>query len=106
MTRLPGPTHMGRVPRQPQRRKPRKAGTIFEPAAVRRPGIQNSTIMNDAAGGPNPELLPRIEAATRAVSSQIELFHREFGRAKSYWKSDGTRVTDVDIAISENIVRE
>ena len=62
--------------------------------------------MNDAAGGPIPELLPRIEAATRAVSSQIDLFHREFGRAISHWKSDGTRVTDVDIAISENIVRE
>jgi len=33
MTRPPGPTHMERVPRQPQRRKPRKAGTIFKPAA-------------------------------------------------------------------------
>ncbi|HWZ95786.1 MAG TPA: inositol monophosphatase [Opitutaceae bacterium] len=52
------------------------------------------------------ELVSRIEAAKRAVLSQTELFHREFGRAKSNWKSDGTRVTPVDIAISENIFRE
>jgi myo-inositol-1(or 4)-monophosphatase len=31
--------------------------------------------------------------------------HAEFGRAKSHWKYDGTRVTPVDVAISENIVR-
>src|SRR5580700_9163173 len=52
------------------------------------------------------ELVSRIEAAQRAVLSQTELFHREFGRAKSNWKTDGTRVTPVDIAISENIFRE
>ncbi len=33
--------------------------------------------------------------------AQTELMHREFGRAQSNWKSDGTRVTPVDIAISE-----
>lgn len=54
----------------------------------------------------SPELIQRIEAAKRAVSAQIELLHREFGRAESRWKSDGTRVTAVDIAISEGIFRE
>ena len=39
------------------------------------------------------ELLSRIEAAKRAVSAQTALMHREFGRATSKWKSDGTRVT-------------
>jgi len=52
------------------------------------------------------DLLPRIAAAKRAVTAQTELLHREFGRAESRWKSDGTRVTAVDIAISENIFRE
>ena len=46
----------------------------------------------------------RIAAAQRAVEAQTELLHREFGRAKSEWKSDGTRVTAVDLAISEGIV--
>ena len=53
-----------------------------------------------------PELTLRIAAAQRAVLAQAELMHREFGRAESKWKSDGTRVTAVDIAISENIFRE
>src|SRR4051812_28043281 len=53
-----------------------------------------------------PELLSRIEAAKRAVSAQTELLHREFGRAESKWKADGTRVTAVDVAISEGIFRE
>jgi len=35
--------------------------------------------------------------------AETGLLHREFGRAESRWKSDGTRVTAVDIAISENI---
>ncbi len=52
------------------------------------------------------ELLARIEAAKRAVLAQTDLLHREFGRAKSMWKADGTRVTPVDIAISDGIVRE
>jgi myo-inositol-1(or 4)-monophosphatase len=50
-----------------------------------------------------PELLERIEAAKAAVQAETALLHREFGRAESRWKSDGTRVTAVDIAISENI---
>ena len=35
--------------------------------------------------------------------AQTDLLHREFGRTESRWKSDGTRVTAVDVAISENI---
>jgi myo-inositol-1(or 4)-monophosphatase len=54
----------------------------------------------------SPELLARIAAAKTAVLAQTALLHREFGRAESRWKSDGTRVTAVDIAISENIFRE
>jgi myo-inositol-1(or 4)-monophosphatase len=46
----------------------------------------------------------RIQAAKAAVLAQTELLHREFGRATSQWKSDGTRVTAVDHAISENIL--
>ena len=53
-----------------------------------------------------PDLLARIAAARRAVLAQAELLHREFGRAESKWKSDGSRVTAVDVAISDNIFRE
>jgi len=49
------------------------------------------------------ELLARVEAGKAAVLSQTALLHRDFSRAQSNWKSDGTRVTPVDIAISENI---
>ena len=52
-----------------------------------------------------PELTRRIEAAKAAVLAETGLLHREFGRAESRWKGDGTRVTAVDIAISENIFR-
>jgi myo-inositol-1(or 4)-monophosphatase len=51
------------------------------------------------------ELTGRIEAAKAAVMAQTGLLHGEFGKAKSRWKADGTRVTAVDIAISENIFR-
>jgi len=51
-----------------------------------------------------PELLSRIAAARRVVLAQTELFHREFGRVRSQWKDDGTRVTAVDLAISEGIM--
>lgn len=37
--------------------------------------------------------------------AETELMHREFGRVESRWKSDGSRVTAVDIEISENIFR-
>ncbi len=52
------------------------------------------------------EIERRIDAAKRAVLAQTSLLHREFGRVESRWKSDGTRVTAVDIAISENIFAE
>jgi myo-inositol-1(or 4)-monophosphatase len=52
------------------------------------------------------DLQDRIDAAKRAVCAQTELLHREFGRAESRWKGDGTRVTATDLAISENIFNE
>ena len=55
---------------------------------------------------PSPELLSRVEAAKRAVCAQTDLLHREFGRAESKWKYDGSRVTAIDVAISEGIFRE
>lgn len=51
----------------------------------------------------SPELLARIDAGKAAVLAQTEFMHREFGRVKSEWKYDGTRVTAADIAISQNI---
>ena len=48
----------------------------------------------------------RIAAAKASVLAQVDLLHREFGRAESRWKSDGSRVTAIDIAISENIFRQ
>lgn len=38
--------------------------------------------------------------------AQTALLHRECGRAASQWKADGTRVTAVDLAVSENIFRD
>ncbi len=55
---------------------------------------------------PSPDLLIRIAAAQSAVLAQTALLHREFGRAESRWKHDGTRVTAVDVAISEGIGRD
>jgi myo-inositol-1(or 4)-monophosphatase len=55
--------------------------------------------------GPRTDLLSRIEAACAAVLAETEFLHSEFGRAESRWKSDGTRVTAVDVAISENIFK-
>jgi myo-inositol-1(or 4)-monophosphatase len=55
---------------------------------------------------PSPDLLARIATAKRAVLAQTEFLHREFGRAHTTWKSDGTRVTSADIAISEGVFRE
>ena len=48
----------------------------------------------------------RVAAARAAVLAQVDLLHREFGRAESRWKADGTRVTAVDVAISEAIFRD
>jgi myo-inositol-1(or 4)-monophosphatase len=52
-----------------------------------------------------PDTLHRISHARQAVLAQTELLHREFGRTKSEWKSDGTRVTAVDLAISQGIMK-
>lgn len=41
--------------------------------------------------------------AKQAVRAETALLHREFGRARSEFKHDGTKVTAVDIAISKNI---
>jgi myo-inositol-1(or 4)-monophosphatase len=46
---------------------------------------------------------PRIEAAKAAVLAETARLHAEFGRTKAHLKYDGTRVTPVDIAISESI---
>ena len=46
----------------------------------------------------------RIEVAKTVVMAETELMHREFGRARSEIKYDGTRVTAIDIAISEHIM--
>jgi myo-inositol-1(or 4)-monophosphatase len=54
----------------------------------------------------NREIERRIETAKRAVTAQTGLLHREFRRAQSSWKHDGTRVTTADLAISEAILRE
>jgi myo-inositol-1(or 4)-monophosphatase len=51
------------------------------------------------------DLMNRIEQGREAVLAQTELLHQEFGRATSQWKHDGTRVTAVDLAISEGITK-
>ncbi len=53
-----------------------------------------------------PEIVKRAAAARAAVLAQTDRLHREFGRAASQWKADGTRVTATDVAISEGIFRE
>lgn len=49
------------------------------------------------------ELEQRINAGKAAVLAQRDRFLGEFGRARSHWKSDGTRVTDADLAISAGV---
>lgn len=49
------------------------------------------------------EVTARITAAKQAVLAETELMHREFGRAKPEIKHDGTKVTPVDIAISQHL---
>jgi myo-inositol-1(or 4)-monophosphatase len=53
----------------------------------------------------NTQIENRIAVAKRAVLAEAALLHREFGRAKAHLKHDGTKVTPVDVAISENIQR-
>jgi myo-inositol-1(or 4)-monophosphatase len=45
----------------------------------------------------------RIDAAKKAVLAETALMHREFGRARSEIKHDGTKVTPIDLAISQHI---
>ncbi len=54
----------------------------------------------------NPEIRQRIAVAKRAVRAQTGRLHRDFRRAPSEWKADGTRVTAADLAISEAILGE
>jgi myo-inositol-1(or 4)-monophosphatase len=49
------------------------------------------------------EVSSRIAVAKQAVLAEAELMHREFGRAKAEIKHDGTKVTPVDIAISQHL---
>ncbi|MFI5336990.1 MAG: inositol monophosphatase family protein, partial [Opitutales bacterium] len=46
----------------------------------------------------------RIIAAKQAVLAETELLHREFGRVRGEIKHDGTKVTAIDLAISEHIM--
>ena len=45
----------------------------------------------------------RIVAGKAAVLAEVAFFRENFGQAITQWKSDGTRVTNVDLAISKNI---
>ncbi len=45
----------------------------------------------------------RIAAAKQAVLAETALLHAQFGQTKHVLKHDGTKVTPVDIAISEHI---
>jgi len=49
------------------------------------------------------DLGKRIQSGKEAVLAQRDRFVADFGRAKSHWKADGTRVTDADLAISAGI---
>jgi myo-inositol-1(or 4)-monophosphatase len=49
------------------------------------------------------EIDQRIAAAKLAVMAETTLLHAEFGRTKPVIKHDGTKVTPVDIAISEHL---
>jgi len=49
------------------------------------------------------EIEERIEAAKEAVMAETGLMHGEFGRARSEIKHDATKLTAVDIAISQHL---
>ena len=49
------------------------------------------------------EIEQRITTAKQAVLAETALMHREFGHAKPVIKHDGTKVTPVDIAISQHL---
>ena len=46
----------------------------------------------------------RITAACKAVLSQTDRLESDLGNVKSEWKTDGSRITETDIAISEAIL--
>ena len=48
-------------------------------------------------------LQDRILLAHHAVLAQVDFFRAHFGNAKSKWKADGTRVTEVDETISKDL---
>ena len=51
-------------------------------------------------------LQERILAGHSAVLNQVDYFRENFGTAKSRWKGDGTRVTEVDETISKELFSE
>jgi myo-inositol-1(or 4)-monophosphatase len=51
----------------------------------------------------NLDIEQRIATAREAVLAETALLHREFGHAKPVIKHDGTKVTPVDIAISQHL---
>lgn len=48
----------------------------------------------------------RVNAARVAVLNQVRFFREQFGQVSSEWKSDETRVTFVDFAVSEHVFSE
>ena len=44
----------------------------------------------------------RVQVGIQAVESQVPLFRRLFGKVDSLWKADRSRVTEADLAISQN----
>ena len=50
-------------------------------------------------------LRERIVAGKAAVLAEVAFFQDNFGQAVTEWKSDGTRVTNVDLAITETIFK-
>jgi myo-inositol-1(or 4)-monophosphatase len=49
------------------------------------------------------DLEKRIAIGRSVVTAQIELLHLSFGQTESHWKHDGTRVTPIDLAITERV---
>lgn len=52
----------------------------------------------------SPDLLARLDLARRLVTEQAATLHAGFGRVQSQWKTDGSRVTPTDLAISHAIL--
>ncbi|MCC5834296.1 MAG: inositol monophosphatase [Opitutales bacterium] len=48
----------------------------------------------------------RVNAGREAVKNQLRFFRQQFGAVLSEWKSDDTRVTFADFAISEKVFKE